>query len=83
MFQFLREEKLRLLIDRDLVTRAGLESPASLVPLILKFRNSGSGAVWNKIAGLTGNLRVYFDDESEEEKVLKKFVLRRAFLLNQ
>ena len=69
------EEKLRLLIDRDLVTRAGIRSSASLVPLISKFKNSDSGAVWNKIASLVGNLKVYFDDESEEEKVLKKFVL--------
>ena len=69
------EEKLRLLIDRDLITRAGMRSAASLVPLILKFNDSGSGAVWNKISGLVANLRVYFDEDSEEEKVLKKFVL--------
>ena len=69
------EEKLRLLIDRDLITRAGMRSATSLVPLILKFKDSDSGAVWNKISGLVANLRVYFDEDSEEEKVLKKFVL--------
>ena len=68
------EEKLRLLIDRDLITRAGVVSPASLVPLVMKFKNEPAAAVWNKLASLVGNLKVYFDDESEEEKRLKNYV---------
>ena len=69
------EEKLRLLIDRDLITKAGLASPVSLVPLAMKFKDESSAAVWNKISAIVGNLKVYFDDESEEEKRLKKYVL--------
>ncbi len=69
------EEKLRLLIDRDLLSRAGVANPATLAPLAMKFKNESSAAVWNKISALVGNLKVYFDDESEEEKSLKKFVL--------
>lgn len=68
------EEKLRLLIDRDLITRAGVASPALLVPLVMKFKNESAAAVWNKLASLVGNLKVYFDDESEEEKRLKNYV---------
>lgn len=68
------EEKLRLLIDRNLLTKTELASADSLVPLAMEFRHEDSGAVWNKIAGLVGNLEVYVDDESEEEKELKKFV---------
>ncbi|MBR3256605.1 M1 family metallopeptidase [Candidatus Saccharibacteria bacterium] len=68
------EEKLRLLIDRDLITQAGLQSAASLVPLALEFKNEDAPAVWNKVAALIGNLKVYFDDESTEEKLLKKYV---------
>lgn len=68
------EEKLRLLIDRDLITKSGLESAASLIPLISKFKNEGLAAVWNKVAGLISNLKIYFDDESAEEKMLKKYV---------
>ena len=68
------EEKLRLLIDRDLITQAGLQSAASLVPLALEFKNEDAPAVWNKVAALIGNLKVYFDDESAEEKLLKKYV---------
>lgn len=61
-------------MDRDLITRAGVASPASLVPLVMKFKNESAAAVWNKLASLIGNLKVYFDDESEEEKKLKKYV---------
>ncbi|MBR2766912.1 M1 family metallopeptidase [Candidatus Saccharibacteria bacterium] len=68
------EEKLRLLMDRDLITRAGVASPASLVPLVMKFKDESAAAVWNKLASLVGNLKVYFDDESEEEKKLKRYV---------
>ena len=70
------EEKLRLLIDRDLITKAGIQSAASLVPLAMHFKDDNQAAVWNKVAGLISNLVVYVDDESEEEKMLKKYVLK-------
>lgn len=69
------EEKLRLLIDRDLICRAGMQSPAGLVELARRFKTESSAAVWNKVATLIGNLKVFVDDESEEEKSLKKYVL--------
>ena len=69
------EEKLRLLIDRDLITKSGLRGADSLVPLLLRFKNDSAPAVWNKVAGLVGNLRVYFDYGSEGEKLLKQYVL--------
>ncbi|MBR3230754.1 M1 family metallopeptidase [Candidatus Saccharibacteria bacterium] len=68
------EEKLRLLIDRDLITRSGLGKAATLVPLAQKFKNESSPAVWNKIATLIANLKTYFDDESEGERLLKRYV---------
>ena len=69
------EEKLRLLIDRDLITKSGLQCADSLVPLAMRFKDESAPAVWNKIASLVSNLKIYFDDESEEEKLLKKYVL--------
>ncbi len=68
------EEKLRLLIDRDLITKSGLRSAASLVPLAQKFKHESAPAVWNKISSLIANLKIYFDDESEGEKLLKRYV---------
>ncbi len=70
------EEKLRLLIDRDLITQSGLQSAASLVPLALEFKDEDAPAVWNKVAALVGNLKIYFNSESPEEKMLKKYTLK-------
>lgn len=69
------EEKLRILMDRDLITKAGMQSAASLVPLAMEFCKEDSAAVWNKVAALVANLKMYVNDESEQEKLLKKYVL--------
>lgn len=69
------EEKLRLLIDRDLVAKTELASSASLLPLIAKFKNENSAAVWNIILTIVAGLKVFFEPGSEEEKKFKKFVL--------
>ncbi len=68
------EEKLRLLIDRSLVCRTKLASSASLLPLIEKFRDENSAAVWNIVAIIVGQLKIFCESDSDEEKKLKKFV---------
>lgn len=68
------EEKLRLLIDRDLVSKTELASSASLFPLVLKFKNEESAAVWNIILTIVSGLKIFFEPGSEEEKKFKKFV---------
>ena len=68
------EEKLRLLIDRNLLAKAGVVSYASLIPLIEKFRNETSAAVWNIILSIVSGLKIFFDFDSGEEKQFKKFV---------
>lgn len=70
------EEKLRLLIDRELITKAGMQSVAGLVTLAPKFRDEDSAAVWSKIATIVGSLKIYVDDGSEEEKLLKRYTLK-------
>ena len=68
------EEKLRLLIDRDLLARA-LEVPyESLLPLILKFRKESNAAVWDIILTIVSGMKIFFDAGSEEEKEFKNFV---------
>ena len=68
------EEKLRLLIDRSLVTKTSLASSASLLPLIKKFENESSAAVWSIIATIIGGLKVFFEYGAEEQKKFAKFV---------
>lgn len=68
------EEKLRLLIDRNLSTKTELVSSASLLPLVAKFKNEEAAAVWNIILAIVGNLKIFFEADSPEEKKFKKFV---------
>lgn len=68
------EEKLRLLIDRDLVTKTDLASAASLLALVRKFKNENSAAVWNIILAIVSGLKIFFEPESAEEKKFREFV---------
>ncbi|MBQ9017603.1 M1 family metallopeptidase [Candidatus Saccharibacteria bacterium] len=68
------EEKLRLLIDRDLLAKAGLVSSASLLPLIEKFRDEESAAVWSIIVTIVAGMKVFFDPGSADERKFKDFV---------
>ena len=68
------EEKIRLLIDRNLIAKTELASAASLIPLVEKFKNENAAAVWNIILSIISNLKIFFEDGSEEEKKFKKFV---------
>ena len=68
------EEKLRLLIDRDLVSKTDLAPSASLVPLIDKFKEEKSAAVWNIILTIVSGLKIFFKYQSPEEKKYKEFV---------
>ena len=68
------EEKLRLLIDRSLVAKTDLASSASLLPLVDKFKNESSAAVWGIILTIVNSLKIFFKFGSEEEKKFKKFV---------
>ena len=68
------EEKIRLLIDRNLIAKTELASAASLIPLVEKFKNENAAAVWNIILSIISNLKIFFEDGSEEEKKFKNFV---------
>ncbi len=68
------EEKLRLLIDRSLLARTNLVPSASLLPLVLKFKNESSAAVWEIVAVIVGQLKTFIELESAEEASFKKFV---------
>lgn len=69
------EEKLRLLIDRSLLSKTPLCASDSLLDLIAKFKHEDSAAVWDIIATIISNLKIFFDADSAEEKAFKKFVL--------
>ncbi|MBR3249001.1 M1 family metallopeptidase [Candidatus Saccharibacteria bacterium] len=68
------EEKLRLLIDRSLLARTDLVKSADLLPLVLKFKNESSAAVWEIVAVIVGQLKTFIEPESTEEASFRKFV---------
>lgn len=68
------EEKLRLLIDRSLLARTELVSSASLIPLVRKFESESSAAVWEIVAIIIGQLKVFFEPDSPEEERFKQFI---------
>ena len=68
------EEKIRLLIDRNLVAKTELASSASLVPLVFKFQNENSAAVWGIVASIVSGLKIFIEPESEDEVRFKKLV---------
>lgn len=70
------EEKLRLLIDRDLASKTDLASSASLLPLVEKFKNEESAAVWSIILTIVSGLKIFFEYGSDAEKKYKEFVKR-------
>ena len=68
------EEKLRLLIDRNLVVKTELAESATLLPLIDKFKREESAAVWNVLNPTISGLKIFLENGSEEERLYKKFV---------
>ena len=68
------EEKLRLLIDRSLIVKTDLASAGSLLPLLLKFKNEDSAAVWSVVTLLANTLKPFFEYGSDEQKKYAKFV---------
>ena len=68
------EERIRLLIDRNLISKTELVSSSSLIPLVKKFQNEDSASVWSIVASIVGGLKVFFEPDSNEEKKFKKFV---------
>ncbi|MBQ6593478.1 M1 family metallopeptidase [Candidatus Saccharibacteria bacterium] len=68
------EEKLRLLIDRDLLAKTDLVQSASLIPLVQKFEKESSAAVWGILASIVSGLKIFFEHGSEEERKFKRFI---------
>ncbi|MDO4742053.1 MAG: M1 family metallopeptidase [Candidatus Saccharibacteria bacterium] len=70
------EERLRILIDRSLITKTDLGSSKELIPLVWRFRNEDNAAVWGIIATIVNNLKIFFRFRTDEEREFKEFVGR-------
>ena len=68
------EEKLRLLIDRNLLAKTDLAASSSLIPLMRKFKNESSAAVWGILVSIIAGLKIFFEPDSKEERQYKRLV---------
>ncbi|MBQ3306327.1 M1 family metallopeptidase [Candidatus Saccharibacteria bacterium] len=68
------EQKIRLLIDRSLLSKTSLVSSATLLDLIPKFRQEKNYPIWNPVAGLIADLRLFFTPDDPDYQDFQKYV---------
>lgn len=67
------EQKLRLLIDRSLLAKAGHVHSATLLDLLLRCTQENA-AVWDIMLDIINDLKIFCVNESVEEKLYKKYL---------
>jgi hypothetical protein len=73
-----KEQKLRLLMDRRMLAKTDYVDSASLLPLIYSFRNETDSAIWEIIAAIVADLKLFFDYKTEEKREYQSFVTKLA-----
>lgn len=68
------EQKLRLLIDRMLLARAGNVDSDSLLELLPQFVHEDSAAVWGILASIIGDLKLFCPLDSAAERDYKTYL---------
>ena len=58
------EQRIRLLLDRQLLAKTNMVSAASLIDLLEKFPTETSEAIWTILAAIIGDLKIFFKPES-------------------
>ena len=72
------EQKLRLLMDRRLLAKTNYVESASLLPLVLAFKNETDSVIWEIIAAIIADLKVFFDPKTDEKHQFQAFVRELA-----
>lgn len=67
------EQKLRLLIDRMMLAKARAVSFTSLLDVLPKFVQEDA-TVWEILLSIINDLKVFFPDESDAEKLYREFL---------
>ncbi|MBR2587025.1 M1 family metallopeptidase [Candidatus Saccharibacteria bacterium] len=70
------EQKLRLLIDRLLLSETPIVSTASLIPLVEKFKHETNAPIWGMIDGIISKATIFIDYDSKEEAILKNYLYK-------
>ena len=73
-----KEQKLRLLIDRLLLSSTPIVSSASLLPLLDKFKNDPSASIWDILDHITSRLTLFINYDTPEEAKYKAYLYHLA-----
>lgn len=68
------EQKLRFMIDRMMLARAGLVEPDSLIGLIPKLSGESSAAVWEILSSIIADLKIFCPLDSAGARAYKSFL---------
>ncbi len=70
------EQKLRLLIERELLARTPAVKSASLINLLEKFRTEDSAPVWDTLLAIIGDLKLFCPPETKQYRNYQQFLLQ-------
>ena len=68
------EQRLRLLIDRHLLSRTPIVSTGSLMELLPKFKDEKSEPIFGIVAGIMNNLKVFATPDTEYYPKLQRYI---------
>lgn len=68
------EQKLRLLIDRHLLSRTPIVSTGSLMDLIPKFKDETSEPIFGIVAGIMNSLKIFAAPDTEYYPKLQRYI---------
>jgi aminopeptidase N len=72
------EQKLRILIDEDLLAKTPLAPSSALLDTLFAIKSEKSPAVWTAAATIVADLKIFFDPGSLEEQKFKEFIEKLA-----
>ncbi len=68
------EQRIRLLMDRSLLSKTALVSSASHFELLGKFKKETSFAIWSTVVGLINDLKLFFSPLDSDFPLFQKYV---------
>ena len=68
------EQRLRLLLDRHLLSRTPIVSTGSLMDLLPKFKDETSEPVYGIVAGIMNNLKIFAAPDTKYYPLLKSYI---------
>lgn len=72
--QLNEEQRLRLLLDQKLLAKTKRVASASLLPLIMSFKETKEVVVWEIIASIVADLKIFLQPDSADEDRFRAFI---------